>query len=514
MKKFKHENQVKNQIKLIQEKYPIILRDYQEEIIIEAFDEIITNIKNKENSSILIEAPTGAGKTVIGLMIIKILETFYYPNSSTNWCAMRRELLSQAKEANNKNFKLNNKMEYVSLFSNEIPEGEVLVMDEAHHDSTFSGANVHKMSNAKIVIGLTATPLRGDHVDLYFIKKIHSANTQRLVDQGYLMKYDHFLLSDWNCDLIVESYLANKLNFGQTIFFVKNYEECQNLTRKLKENGIKVEMVHSKLNNKDRELFVKQFKNKELDCLVNINVLTEGFDYDDLRTVYCRPSQRSLTKQMAGRCLRLSELYSHVNIVQSTNTLFKYFNEVKPTNSYKYNNDKRTWETDSLDFSKIDRFIDEQNLNVMVELQKKNGMEQQANLMLDKLKKIQSKNEIYEEHSKVKKELNQMSFSYEKLSFLNRILSDIFQQKLALDYANEPYLKEYDLGYILNNLNKITFENSYKVSKILAQRELTENDWVKVNEKIIRSWEVKEENKPKKALSLDDEIRKIQKILV
>ena len=392
----KNTEQIKNQIEIIQDKFPIQLRPYQEEIIIETFQEILNNISLKKKSSILIEAPTGAGKTVIGLMIVKMLETFYYPNCSTNWCAMRRELLSQADEANNINFKFKNNMNYVSLFASNIPSGKILVMDEAHHDSTFSGANIHKMSQAEIVLGLTATPARSDQVDLYFIKKIHSANTQRLVDEGYLMKYNHFFISEWTPTLITESYLSRKHEFGQTVFFVKNYEECKELTELLKENNIKAEMIHSKLHNSLREKYIKDFKNKKINCLININVLTEGFDYDDLQTVFCRPSQKSLTKQMAGRALRLSHLFSHVNIVQSTDTFFKYFNEVKPEKTFKYYKKEMKWKTDDLDLKEINNFIDSQNMQSMIDLQRKNGLNSQANGVLFNLEKKLKSNKNYE----------------------------------------------------------------------------------------------------------------------
>jgi superfamily II DNA or RNA helicase len=506
----KHTSQIKKHIQLIQEKYPIQLRPYQEEIVIETFQNILENISNKNKSSILIEAPTGAGKTVIGLMIVKILETFYYPNCKTNWCAMRRELLHQAKDANCDVFKFDNSLNYVSLFANEVPSGKVLVMDEAHHDSTFSGANIHKMSQAEIVIGLTATPARSDQVDLYFIKKIHSANTQRLVNEGYLMSYDHYFISEWNLDLIVESYLNNREFFGQTVFFVKNYSECEELTLKLKENGINVEMIHSKLKNNLREQYIKDFKNKNIDCLVNINVLTEGFDYDDLKTVYCRPSQKSLTKQMAGRALRLSDLFSNVNIVQSTDTFFKYFNEVKPNKTFKYYTKSSSWKNDDLDLKEIDNFIDSQNMTSMIDLQKKNGLNSQANAVLQNLEKRLKENKNYELSKKAKRELEEYNLEYyQNLTVIN-LIEDTYHQKNKLIKKGEPYIEKYDIDEYIEISKRISLNETFRISKILSKRRITDEDIKKLKENKIKKVQ---KNEVKSDLSLDEEISKIQMIL-
>lgn len=356
-------------IRLTEEKYNIFAREYQKEIIEESLIEIEQCLNKGIQASVLIESPTGSGKTFIGLMIVRILNDFYGEHfNSSNWCAMRRELLEQARFANTENFNFNNNINYVSLFASEIPSSDILVMDEAHHDSTFSGANVHKMSKSKLVIGLTATPLRSDQVDLYFVKKIKNANTQRLVDESFLMPYNLHYIEEWTLDLIVQSYLAKKDYFGQTIFFVKNQEECENLTLKLKEHNISVEYVHSGLGENLRDQYINDFKNKKLDCLVNVNILTEGFDYDDLQSVYCRPSQMALTKQMAGRALRLSNKFSCVNVIQSSDTLYKYSREVKPLNTFKFI--KGQWEMNRFDMEHIQRYVDTILLKKMIATQK------------------------------------------------------------------------------------------------------------------------------------------------
>lgn len=511
----KFTEQIKNQMFLIQQQFPIKLRDYQNEIIIETFETILENLENNEKSSILIEAPTGAGKTVIGLFIVKMLETFYFPKCNTNWCAMRRELLTQAKEANCENFKFNNNMNYVSLFSSDVPSGEILVMDEAHHDSTFSGANIHKMSQSKIIIGLTATPARSDQVDLYFIKKIHSANTQRLVNEGYLMKYDHFFISDWNTDLIVDSYISNKEIFGQTVFFVKNYVECEELTRKLKEKNVNVEMIHSKLNNKLREEFVKSFKNKKIDCLVNINVLTEGFDYDDLKTVFCRPSQKSLTKQMAGRVLRLSELFSHVNVVQSTDSHFKYCNEVAPNNTYKYYTEDSSWRSDDLDLKEIDNFIDSQNLSSMIELQKKNGMEKEANQLLGNLETRLKENKNYELCKKAVRELNELNLEFLTAQKIRNLIYDISHEKEVLIKKGKDYILEYDVKYFRKISKELQINQCYRIAKVLAARIATNEDIEEAKKVIVKKVSKDTNNNQSiNKISIDDEISKIKEIMM
>ena len=67
-------------------------RPYQTRIVGKAYDLFL----NKKLRSILIESPTGSGKTVMGLLVAAGLQREL--GLKVGWVAMRRYLLAQAKE--------------------------------------------------------------------------------------------------------------------------------------------------------------------------------------------------------------------------------------------------------------------------------------------------------------------------------------------------------------------------------------------------------------------------------
>src|ERR1700676_4666986 len=84
-------------------------RCYQERIVRKAVDLFAT----QGLRSILIDSPTGSGKTVMALLIARAMQEQL--NLRIGWVAMRRYLLAQA-EAENERLKINANMEYISMF--------------------------------------------------------------------------------------------------------------------------------------------------------------------------------------------------------------------------------------------------------------------------------------------------------------------------------------------------------------------------------------------------------------
>ena len=178
-----------------------VLRDYQ----LDAIEKL-----NKEpGRSILIVAPTGAGKTVVGAAIIKPYADAF---KSVLFIVHRRELIKQTGK------KLRDlriphgiilagvkprPLERVQVASiqtlharamrssrMEMPPADLIMIDEAHHSCATTYKKIIEAYPKARIVGLTATPCRGDGRGLGGIYEtiIELPQVPDLIDQGFLVK--------------------------------------------------------------------------------------------------------------------------------------------------------------------------------------------------------------------------------------------------------------------------------------------------------------------------------------
>lgn len=291
---------------------PIQEREYQKRVIESCVDYI-----EQDYDSVLIESPTGSGKTIMGLIIGRYLELKY--GYSIGWVAMRRNILKQVVIENEKIGI--EKLYPISMFCKEPPEVDILIMDEGHHDATNSASHLHNILRPKFILGLTATPFRTDRMKLCFEKVIKDIGIRTLIDEGYLSHYHHYTIKRWTPEEVCERYLMEKEKWGKSLMFFLRIEEAIRAAEILRHNGVRTEVVTGKT---DRTSQLDAFEAGDVDVITNVYVLTEGFDCPDLRSVFVRPSRKLPTIQMAGRSLRIHENNPHVNIVQSEDTKYPF----------------------------------------------------------------------------------------------------------------------------------------------------------------------------------------------
>lgn len=115
--------------------------------------------------------------------------------------------------------------------------------------------------------------------------------------------------------LIVDTYLAKKKAYGQTIVFAVNVLHAIALSALFNKAGVRADFVVSGIKDtitgitystEDNQNKIQKYRNGELDVLVNVNILTEGADIPQTKTVFlARPTVSSiLMTQMVGRALR------------------------------------------------------------------------------------------------------------------------------------------------------------------------------------------------------------------
>ena len=263
--------------------------------------------------SVLIESPTGSGKTIMGLLTARLLQERY--GIRTGWVAMRRNLLTQT-VAENVSRKLGvAPLHAISMFERNPPRDvDLLIVDEAQHDAAASMAHLHNTLRPRWIIGLTATPFRIDRVKLCFDKVLRDAGIHRLIQDGFLSPYDHYTIPEFSPGSVAEFYLREPPRWGKTIVFFRTLADCFQLDALLKSQGVASDVVTGQ---SDREAQIEQFRTGATPVLINCMVLTEGFDCPDLETVFCRDSSKGPTMQMCGRAFRKHPGIEAKKIVQS-----------------------------------------------------------------------------------------------------------------------------------------------------------------------------------------------------
>ncbi|MBP3805336.1 MAG: DEAD/DEAH box helicase [Oribacterium sp.] len=224
----------------------------------------------------------------------------------------------------------------------------MVVVDEAHHTVADSYDDIvhfifKNKKNVKL-LGLTATPVRmnekatGYLMNQYENNIIYSVPMSNLISSGILSD-PHFIkvetgqnfeplitkdeeklmcryrelpetligkiaASHIRNEVILKQYFDHCAEYGKTLIFAMNMMHCRLLVDELKENGVKCDGVWS--GREDNSAIIDRFRRGDLDVLVNVNIMTEGTDVPDIRTVFLtRPTQsEGFLMQMIGRGMR------------------------------------------------------------------------------------------------------------------------------------------------------------------------------------------------------------------
>jgi superfamily II DNA or RNA helicase len=285
--------------------------------------------------SVMIESPTGSGKTVMGLLVAKTLQEL--TGVRVGWVAMRRNLLQQA-EAENRTKGINvEPIRFISMFEKNPPTDiDLLVVDEAQHDAASSCAHLHNVIRPRWILGLTATPFRTDRVSLCFDKTVRDCGIHRLIGDGFLSEFDHYSVPKWDVSQLADLYCSEPERWGKSVFFFHTVGQCFALQRLLNERDIACEVVTG---DSDRETQLEAFRTGSIPVVINCMVLTEGFDDPTLQTVFVRPSSRGPTIQMAGRALRKCPGLAAKQIVQCKQTPHPFTKTARPRQQFLWQSD-------------------------------------------------------------------------------------------------------------------------------------------------------------------------------
>jgi len=297
--------------------------------------------------------PTGSGKTVIAA---KVTQDYVTWGKRVLFLAHRAPLITQAYT----NFQLFGidtgiiqsgqplnlhapvqvgQLQTLATGNVEIPDWDLLILDEAHYTSFFKLSETLIAQSwddpRKVVLGLTATPYRlgkrslGEH----YTRMIEGPTVKHLTEAGFLVPvryFGHDLLdlkrvgiSSRTTDFderqlqqvmnskILNTKLAQEYKRLAThrrgIVFTVGIDHAKGVTDAFNQADIPSAYVDGTMSNTKREKIYTALHDGNIQVIVSVATLTEGYDEPTLEcVVIARPTlSRALYMQMVGRGIRI-----------------------------------------------------------------------------------------------------------------------------------------------------------------------------------------------------------------
>ena len=341
----------------------MILREYQEVAVNDASDAL------DKHGNTLVVAPTGAGKTIMlsalvgkrhkssqNVLVLQHRDELVSQNS-TKFHLVNPSLKTSEVNAAQKDWSGDAVFAMVQTLCREnnlakMPKLDLIVVDEAHHtiaDTYQRIINAAKEANEGVqIVGFTATPNRGDKKGLrdIFTNCSHQIEISTLIREGFLVPPKTYVIdvgvrtelsqvrktiSDFDMaqverimnrrainKRVVEEWY-DKAGDRQTIVFCSTVQHAEDLCEEFVAYGIDAATVTGDTPKDEREQILHDLSTGYVQVVVNVAVLTEGFDAPPMSCiVLTRPcSYKATMVQMIGRGLRTVDQEEYPGVIKS-----------------------------------------------------------------------------------------------------------------------------------------------------------------------------------------------------
>ena len=340
----------------------MILRPYQEIAVADACKAL-----DKHGNTIVV-APTGAGKTI---MLSALIGKRHKKEKRVLVLQHRDELVDQNRakflkvnpyittsivNGTVKDWQGDAIFSMVQTLSRENnlakrPKFDMVVIDESHHavaDTYQRVIDAVRADNPKAeVVGFTATPNRGDKKGLrsVFTNCSHQIELTTLIREGFLVPPKAYVIdvgvrgelegvrklaSDFDMDQ-VEAIMNKKVineaivekweelaGDRKTVVFCSTIAHAEGVCEAFVEAGVNAKVVTGDTPKDERKQILHDLEFGDVQVVVNVAVLTEGFDAQPVSCVILtRPcSYKSTMVQMIGRGLRTVDPEIHPGIIK------------------------------------------------------------------------------------------------------------------------------------------------------------------------------------------------------
>ena len=328
----------------------MLLRPYQE-VAVDAACEALDKHRNT-----IVVAPTGAGKTI---MLSALVGKRHRTGKKVLVMQHRDELVAQ----NKSKFEKINPYITTSIVNGTVkhwdgdavfsmvqtisreknmakrPAFDMVVIDESHHaaaDTYVRVIKAVKKDNPNVeIVGFTATPNRGDGKGLrkVFNNCSHQIEITTLIREGFLVPPKTYVVdcgvrdqlnnvkrkgNDFDMDevesIMNRRVINNKVveewfkyaSDRKTVVFCSTIKHAEDLTNTFLDCDVNAELVTGETPKPERAQILHDLAHGDVQVVVNVAVLTEGFDAPPVScVVLTRPcSQKGTMVQMIGRGLR------------------------------------------------------------------------------------------------------------------------------------------------------------------------------------------------------------------
>ena len=294
----------------------INLRPYQHEIVNKT-----RNLMSHGKKSVLIQLPTGGGKTALASYMVKGVQD---KNKTTWFCVHRKDLIRQTAVTFDQ---FNIPYSYIaSGYSHDpyakthicsidtlrkrldkLPAPDVLMVDESHMAASSTWSKLIKTcrDNGSWVIGLTATPIRtdGSGLDDQFDDMVRGPSMRWLIDNGFLSEYKLYAphvpdmsgvgkrYGEYAQDQLAEKMMKDrarikdalgqykKLAAGKlSLLYAVSREDSKNTAAEFCAAGIPAVHMDGETSMEERRRLINKFADREIQVLTNVALMDTGFD--------------------------------------------------------------------------------------------------------------------------------------------------------------------------------------------------------------------------------------------
>ena len=341
------------------------LYPYQRDVIAE-FDRT-----RETKRRIILVAPTGAGKTIIGADIIR---SFVRTAKSALVLSHRREIITHTSKKlqaagishgiiqagfPGRPFELVQVASIQTLWARAIhretitlPPADLVVVDECHHVVARTYRKIIDAYPNAILLGLTATPCRGDGRGLggIFETLIECPQVPDLIAGGYLVRtrvyapvdpdlkgvrtvagdyHEQQLAERMDRPKLVGDVITHWHKFSErrrTVCFAVSVAHSIHLRDEFVKSGVRAEHVDGSTPKDERDATLERLANGKIELVSNCMVLTEGWDSPEVSCcILARPTRKmGLYRQMIGRVLRPAEGKADAIILDHSGSVYRH----------------------------------------------------------------------------------------------------------------------------------------------------------------------------------------------
>jgi superfamily II DNA or RNA helicase len=234
----------------------------------------------------------------------------------------------------------------------KLPPADLIVVDECHHCPANSYQTIIDAYPDAIILGLTATPCRGDGRGLggIFQTIIETPQVAELVEKGFLVKTRVYapVIPDLKGVRIqagdyAENQLADRMDrpqligdivthwhkYGEgrrTVAFAVNVAHSIHMRDEFIKSGVHAEHIEGTTPKDERDATLARLASGEVELVTNCMVLTEGWDMPEVGCcILARPTKKmGLYRQMIGRVLRPAPNKADAIILDHSGAVFKH----------------------------------------------------------------------------------------------------------------------------------------------------------------------------------------------